>query len=327
MRYFLENNDIKVEIDSFGAEIKSVINKNNMREYMWYGNPKFWGRTSPVLFPFVGSLKDKKYTWKGKEYDMGQHGFARDNEFEFVSQTEDEIWFRFKSNLETLVKYPFEFVLEIGYKIESDNLMENESGKQKTSKEEREDERKGMIAATVKVMWRIFNPSNDTMYFSIGAHPAFLCPIHGFDTTKKGWKDGYKLYFEGVDKIHHHGNDVASGLALREDIELPLDNGYATITTDFFDRCTYMIEGNQTGCVGIADEEGNLFVDVCFDAPLFAVWSPEGKNAPFICIEPWFGRCDAVDFDGDLSEREYTNVLEAGETFENGYTMRFYDYK
>ena len=73
MRYFLENDRIKVEIDSFGAEVKSVINKNNMREYMWYGNPKYWGRTSPVLFPFVGSLKDKKYRWNGKEYAMGQH--------------------------------------------------------------------------------------------------------------------------------------------------------------------------------------------------------------------------------------------------------------
>ena len=126
--------------------------------------------------------------------------------------------------------------------------------------------------------------------------------------------------------IHHHGNDVAKGLAIREDIEMPLDNGYVTITDDFFDRCTYMIEGNQTNRVGIADEEGKHIVDVCFDTPLFAVWSPEKKNAPFICIEPWYGRCDAADFEGDLSQREFTNVLESGQTFEGGYTMKFYEY-
>lgn len=303
MRYFLENNRIKVEIDSHGAEIKSVLNKNNMREYMWYGNPKFWGRTSPVLFPFVGSLKDKKYTWKGQEYAMGQHGFARDNEFELVSQEEDEIWFQFKSNPETLEKYPFEFILKIGYKITTEQDTDN-----------------------VQVMWEVVNPADETMYFSIGAHPAFLCPFHGSEAGKKGCKDGYKLYFEGTDVIHHHGNDVGTGLALREDIELPLDNGYATITTDFFDRCTYMVEGNQTKCVGIADEEGKHIVDVCFDTPLFAIWSPEKKNAPFICIEPWYGRCDAVDFDGDLSQREFTNVLEGGKTFEGGYTMKFHEY-
>lgn len=303
MRYFLENDRIKVEIDSFGAEVKSVLNKNNMREYMWYGNPKYWGRTSPVLFPFVGSLKDKKYRWNGKEYAMGQHGFARDSEFQLVSQTQDEIWFQLESSQESLKKYPFPFVLKIGYQI--------------LSGEETDD---------VKVTWNVYNPAEETMYFSIGAHPAFLCPVHGFPKGGAGCKTGYQLYFEGTDVIHHHGNDVATGLALREDLKLPLENGYAKITDDFFDRCTYMIEGNQTKRVGIADEEGKHIVDVCFDAPLFAIWSPEKKNAPFICIEPWYGRCDATGFEGDLSQREYTNVLESGETFEGGYVMKFYEY-
>ena len=310
MRYFLENDRIKVEIDSFGAEVKSVINKNNMREYMWYGNPKFWGRTSPVLFPFVGSLKDKKYSWKGKEYPMGQHGFARDNEFELLSQTDNEIWFKFESSEATLEKYPFAFELQIGYSLSS-------SG---------QDSDPVTYTDDVKVMWKVINPANETMYFSIGAHPAFLCPVHGYSKDKKNCKEGYKLYFDGVDAIHHHGNDVARGLAIREDITLPLENGFATITEDFFDRCTYMIEGNQTKCVGIADEEGRHIVDVAFDTPLFAIWSPEKKNAPFICIEPWYGRCDAVDFEGDLSQREFTQTLEGGKTFEGGYTMKFYEY-
>ncbi len=303
MRYFLVNDRIKVEIDSFGAEIKSVINRNNMREYMWYGDPAFWGRTSPVLFPFVGSLKDKKYSWRGVEYPMGQHGFARDNEFELLRRTDDEIWFSFKSNEETLKKYPFEFELQIGYKIESGNETDD-----------------------VKVMWKVINPDTETMYFSIGAHPAFRCPFHGYDRNKKNCKTGFKLFFEGTDCIRHHGNDVSKGLAIREDIALPLDNGYVTITDEFFDRCTYMIEGNQTKRVGIADEEGKHIVDVCFDTPLFAIWSPEKKNAPFICIEPWYGRCDAVDFEGDLSQREFTNVLEAGQVFDGGYTIKFYEY-
>lgn len=293
MRTFIENEQLKVEIDTFGAEVKSVLNKSNYREYMWYGNPKFWGRTSPVLFPFVGSMKDKKYSYKGVQYGMGQHGFARDNEFELDSQEANAIWFSFKSNEETLKKYPFEFVLKIGYL-----LVENE----------------------LKVIWKVENPSSEVMYFSIGAHPAFLCPVHG-----EAGKAGYSLYFEGVDEIHHHGNDVASGLAVREDIVMPLDNGRVKITEDFFDRCTYMIEGNQTKCVGIDDPAGKRIVDVCFDTPLFAVWSPEKKQAPFICIEPWYGRCDAVDFAGEINDREFTNTLLAGQVFEGGYSMKFYE--
>lgn len=303
MRTFLENDILKVEIDTFGAEVKSVIAKANMREYMWYGNPKFWGRTSPILFPFVGSLKNKRYNWKGIEYEMGQHGFARDNEFEVESQTDDTIWFAFSSNEETLKKYPFEFRLFVGYTLVED---------------------------TLKVIWKVVNPADDTMYFSIGAHPAFLCPVHTGTVAgagyEEGTKEGYHLYFKGVDEIHHHGNDVKTGMALREDIILKLEDHRAIITKDFFDRCTYMIEGNQTKCVILEDEEKDPIVELRFDTPLFGIWSPEKKNAPFLCIEPWYGRCDADDFEGDISMREFTNVLAAGETFTGGYEMKFHEY-
>ena len=292
MRYFLENDILKVEIDSFGAELKSVIRKDNNREYMWYGNKKFWGRTSPVLFPFVGSMKDKKFSWQGKDYPMGQHGFARDMEHSLVSQTEEEIWFCLKSNDETMEKYPFAFILSIGYRLTRDQ---------------------------VDVLWKVENPAESDLYFSIGAHPAFLCPVHG-----ENKKTGYRLTFDGVSEIHHHGNTLDTGLAVKEDLILPLTDGYATITDDFFDRCTYMIEGNQTGKVGIADPEGKQIVDVIFDTPLFAIWSPEGKNAPFVCIEPWFGRSDDTGFSGDISKREYIQCLKAQEKFEAGYCMVFH---
>lgn len=293
MRYYIENETLKIEIESLGAEIKSVLNKCNYREYMWYGNGKYWGRTSPVLFPFVGSLKEKKYSWKGTLYPMGQHGFARDMEFQVVEQKEQEIWFSLSSNETTYQKYPFHFQLEIGY-----TLVDNQ----------------------VEVQWRVVNNSDETMYFSIGAHPAFLCPVHGEKD-----KIGYKLFFDGVDEIHHHGNVVETGMALREDLVLPLQNGTATITERFFDRCTYMIEGNQTGLVALLDPEDRKIIEMEFDTPLFAIWSPEGKNAPFICIEPWYGRCDADDFSGDLSQREFTNTLNQKEQFEASYKIRFFE--
>ena len=131
------------------------------------------------------------------------------------------------------------------------------------------------------------------------------------------------MYFGGVDEIHHHGNVVSTGMALREDIVLPLEDNKAVITEEFFDRCTYMVEDRQCGSVGIVDPDGRRFVTVEFDMPLFAVWSPEKKQAPFICIEPWCGRCDAVDFAGTLEEREFTNVLKAKEQFATEYTMIF----
>lgn len=291
MRYILENEKLCVEIESFGAEIKSVKNKETGLEYMWQGDKKYWGRTSPVLFPFVGSLKNKEYFYKGKKYPMGQHGFARDMEHTVKTEKETEIWFELDSNYETLEKYPFEFILNIGYR-----LKENQ----------------------VTVLWKVTNPGSEVMYFSIGAHPAFNCPVGG-DADKYG----YGLYFGGAEKIHHHGNDVSTGMALREDIILPLKEHIAEITPGFFDCCTYMIEGKQTSEVAILNKRGKRYVTVHFDTPLFAIWSPEGKNAPFVCIEPWFGRCDAVDFEGELADREYTNRLNPGEIFEASYRIDF----
>lgn len=291
MRYQLENETLRVEIDSFGAEVRSVIRRSDGREYMWQADPAYWGRTSPVLFPFVGAPRNKQYRYEGKIYQMGQHGFARDMEFELERQSADEIWFVLESDEETYKKYPFGFKLSIGY-----HLTGNE----------------------VEVMWRVENTEDKPMYFSIGAHPAFRCPINGEES-----KAGYGLFFGGLDdELHHHGN-TTDGLAVMKDQTLALKNGTVKFSEDFFDECTYMVEGKQTGEVSLLDAKGNPYVTVVFDAPLFAIWSPEGKNAPFVCIEPWYGRCDAVDFEGSIAEREYENGLAGGGTFAASYQMRF----
>ena len=107
------------------------------------------------------------------------------------------------------------------------------------------------------------------------------------------------------------------------DEELELEDGEAVITPGFFDKCTYMVEGAQTGEVSILDRDGEAYVTVRFDTPLFALWSPEGKEAPFLCIEPWYGRCDAVDFEGSLAERPYENALAAGGSFDAEYAIVF----
>lgn len=291
MRYVLENEILKIEIESLGAELKSVRSKVSDKEYMWYGDSKYWGRTSPVLFPFVGGLKNKEYHYEGNTYPMGQHGFARDMEFHMISQSESEIWFELTDTEETLKKYPFHFVLRIGYQ-----LKDNE----------------------IKVLWQVENPSEKPMHFSIGAHPAFNCPVHGEED-----KSGYRLYFAGLDEVHHYGNGNADGLAEHENLTLPLQNHRAVITKEFFDRCTYIIPDNQTKEVGLEDPDGKRIVTLYFDMPLFALWSPKKKNAPFLCIEPWFGRCDSIDFEGSLEEREYNNCLEGGGIFRTEYVMRF----
>lgn len=285
----LENDLLEVTINSFGAELSSITGKETGTQYLWDADEKFWKRSAPVLFPFVGSLKNKKYTVDGKDHPMGQHGFARDMEFSVVSETKDEAWFELRSNDDTLAKFPFEFVLKIGYRLDGNDI---------------------------KVTWHVENPGDKELLFSIGGHPAFMCPV-----TEDGKQSDYYLKFD-ADKALTYGLLGSDGLLDRDDYLLGVDiNGYCAIDKHMFDKDALIIEHFQASKVSLCTPDKKSYLTVSFDAPLFGLWSPAGKGAPFVCIEPWYGRCDRADFSGELKDREYGNVLAVGETFEKSYDI------
>ncbi len=286
--YGLKNDVIALLIDSHGAELKSLKKLDTGTEYMWCGDGKYWSRTSPVLFPFVGGLKNKEYKARGKTYPMSQHGFARDMEFTLLSRTEDEIWFVLNSNEETLEKYPYEFTLKLGYRI---------SGSQ------------------TEVLWQVENPGKEVLPFSIGGHPAFNCPIE--EGTKQS---EYFVDFGDVDEIVSSRigeNGLVTGCM---DV-YGLTDGKLALTENLFDHDALVIEDNQTKEAALCKKDGTHYLRVTMEAPLFGVWSPPGENAPFVCIEPWYGRCDSEYFDGTLEEREWGNVVSPGEIWKASYVI------
>lgn len=285
--YTLKNQEITIQISSHGAELKSLKDNHTGTEYMWCADPQYWGRTSPVLFPVVGACKNNEISYQGKSYTLTQHGFARDMEFTPISQDGDSIWFALEDTEETREKYPFAFRLELGYH---------------------------MAGRSVEVLWRVKNPGQEKMYFSIGGHPAFYCPL------EKGKKQtDYAIAFDVKDKVVSHlfGKDGVTDILL----EYPLEDGCLSITEELFDHDALIIENHQAHKVALVDPAGKEYLTVTFDAPLFGIWSPPKKNAPFICIEPWYGRADHEHFSGNLEEREWINELEAGETFEASYCI------
>lgn len=228
MKYELKNEMLTVSVDSFGAELTSIVDKNGT-EYLWCGDSKYWGRHSPVLFPVVGKPRDGKFTYEGKEYTMGQHGFARDMEFTCTKQEQKEIWFALNSTEETLAKYPFAFCLEIGYR-----LTEN----------------------TVKVMWKVTNREQEKdMHFSIGAHPAFMCPL-----VEKEEKTAYSIQMDAKDKVTYSFLNAENGLLVDKEYELKLENGVHKITEDFFDESAYVIENSQVSEVSLVNPQGKISV-------------------------------------------------------------------
>lgn len=283
MQAILENDNLKVTINHFGAELSSLVKKDTDVEYMWNADEKFWKRSAPVLFPFVGSLKNKEFLYEGKAYPMGQHGFARDLDFSLVSNDGKEAWFSLSSDESTYEKYPFAFTLEIGYKLTGNVL---------------------------KVTWKVVNEDEKQMHFSIGGHPAFMCPLDG-----EGKQADYFIEFD-TDKDLTYSKLSENGLVYMKDAVLATNGGKLKIDEHLFDEDALVVEGNQAHVVSLCKPDGSPYLTVKFDAPLFGLWSPAGKGAPFVCIEPWYGRCDSEEFSGTLADREYGHTLEVGEEFE-----------
>ena len=279
----LKCNNISAVINYHGAELRSLVKDG--KEYMWQADPAFWNRTSPVLFPFVGAVSNGLYKYDGKEYKMGQHGFARDMDFELVKSDDSSCYFELSSNAETKEKYPFDFKLGIGYELSDDGI---------------------------KVMWDVTNTGEKDLEFSIGAHPAFNCILN----------KTFIRISKNETPLNEYTNSVfGKGLLTHEKAKVTLDNGIMKLDENSFDHDAFVIENEQTDKVEILDEKGNKVLGVSFDSPLVGIWSPPGKNAPFLCIEPWYGRADKEGFDGELKDREWNNTLEVGKKFSCSYTI------
>ena len=288
MEYILENEVLKLKVVSAGAEMKSLTRKADGQEYLWKADPAFWGRTAPVLFPLVGKVVDDRYTENGVEYQMSQHGFARDKEFTCVSQTEEEIQFSLCQDEETKKVYPYDFELVVAYKLSGND---------------------------VEVTWTVKNPTTDTIYYSLGGHPAFACPLKDGES-----QTAYSFALE-TDKDAVVCTKFVDGYVTGETKEVALQNKVLPIDAHLFDEDALVIENNQVHKVSLLDANKEAYLTVSYDAPVVGLWSPPKKNAPFVCIEPWYGRCDRADFKGEWKEREWGNALNANEEKSGGYVI------
>lgn len=287
----LRTKELIIAVNPFGAELSSIKSNETGYEYLWQADPKFWKRHSPILFPIVGSLWDGKYRYEGRVFDMSQHGFARDCDFELLEEAEHSVSYLLKSNPETLKKYPFHFELVIGYELKD---------------------------ASVLVKWKVRNTGDKTMFFQIGAHPAFNYPdfdaeenLHGYFSFDNHSDLTYTL-------IKEKGCvDPSVAYELNLDID-----GLLPINIDTFSKDALIMEKDQVRSVSLLTKKKEPYLSLHFDAPLVGLWSPALRDCPFVCVEPWYGRCDRVGYDGDISGRDWINRLDTGEEFEASYTIQ-----
>lgn len=290
--YKISNEWLEAGVNAKGAELVHLQDLKKKQEYMWSGDETYWNRVSPVLFPFVGKLNRQRYQYKEQWYEnIPQHAFARDQVFQVLEQSQDEIWFELQNNENTEKIYPFAFSLMIGYRLEKKKLH---------------------------VMWEVHNRNDRKMYFSIGAHPGFLCPQPGSQDSDM---EGYSIDLGMKEETICSGILTSEGVLGSTTKELALKRGSLFLSEQLFTEDALILDATDIQSATIKNPSGEAYLRMEFDAPLLGIWSPPGKHAPFVCIEPWYGRCDREGFSSTLQEREYGNVLGCGEVFEREYTI------
>jgi galactose mutarotase-like enzyme len=283
----ISNETLTVAIAEKGAELQSIIRNDNSLEYMWSGDPAFWGKKSPVLFPIVGGLKNNTYRYNGHEYTLGRHGFARDMNFVVAEQGPDNVLFSLVASEDTLQVYPFQFIFSVRYVLEGNKLS---------------------------VTYHVKNTGGELMYFSVGAHPAFRVPLA--DGTR------FTDYYLEFNKLENAGRWPLSAGGQIETAAAPLleNTNKLPLHKPLFYEDALVFKHLQSDNITIKSDLTAYSISVQFDGfPYMGIWS--AKDADFVCIEPWCGIADSVNASGELSEKEGINVLHPGQLFDRTWSV------
>ncbi|RYG21510.1 MAG: aldose 1-epimerase family protein [Chitinophagaceae bacterium] len=269
MDIYIENEHIRVSFSSKGAELQHITGVDSGTEYLWSGNPKYWPKFSPVLFPIIGALKDNLYHYEGETYALPRHGFARDMEFDVEKISECEILFTLTATAETLKVYPFEFQLGLRYKL---------------------------AKATVCCTYEISNPSDKELLFSIGGHPAFAAPLN-----KQGEYSDYYLQFNADDELICYA--IEDNLITDNTIILNLNEKQLSLNHELFYNDALVIKNLKSNSISLMNNKNYNGINLKFDDfPYFGIWA--AKDADFVCLEPWCGIADSVNHNQQLNDKE-----------------------
>lgn len=288
MNYEIKNEFIKAKIDSFGAQLNSLKKVDKELEYIWQANPKYWNRHSPILFPIVGRLKEDSYFYKNQKYNMTQHGFARDKEFEVIKNEVDFLEFKLCSDEKSLEIYPFSFELYLSYKLEKNCLI---------------------------VAYKVVNKTNENMLFSIGAHPAFNWPL---EENEK--KEDYFLEFENIKETKRYFlND--KGLVYKHE-DLKISDNKMFLNEELFKNDALVFNDLNIKTLTLKNTNNENYIKVDFESfPYLGIWS-KPSGAPFICIEPWVGVADEQNCTQNFEDKKGLISLEKDEIFSCFYSVK-----
>jgi galactose mutarotase-like enzyme len=288
MDFSITNGILTAKIKKHGAELFSLFNHQTVQEYMWSADPAFWAKTSPVLFPIVGALKNNQYLYGGKQYNLPRHGFARDRMFEVEEQSNDRIVFLLKADDASMKVYPFNFELRIIYSLDHNKL---------------------------EVAYNVTNKGDGKMLFSLGAHPAFKVPIS--DGCKY---EDYSLSFSEKENapVWPIGE---GGLILDTPQQFFNRSHQLKLAKSLFYKDALVFKDLKSTQITISSDTDDRKLEFSFkNFPFFGIWA--AKDADFVCLEPWCGIADSVIHQQQLQEKEGIETLEPNRTWIRSWSAR-----
>jgi len=276
----LENEFLKVSLHAMGAELHSVVNKANNLEYMWQADPAIWARQSPVLFPIVGRLKNDTYSYHDKEYQMGQHGFARNKVFQVIAQTSTMVSFQLIEDDETLAIYPFKFSLTLSYILNEQELT---------------------------LQYEVKNTDTQSIYFSIGAHPGFRLPL--FDHEQ------YEDYFISFNQTETAESYLIDGGLISNQTKAVFNSpNQIDLKKEIFLQDALVFKNLHANTLTLKSKNHAHGLSLTANHfPFYGIWAQ--KNADFVCLEPWCGIADPVSGQSSIMQKEGINCLAVSENF------------
>jgi galactose mutarotase-like enzyme len=286
----ISNGLITAGIKHKGAELISLFNHAVGLEYMWQADPKFWPKTSPVLFPVVGGLKNNSFLYDNKFYNLPRHGFARDQVFDLTEKEPAKAVFVLTNSTETTLQYPFKFELKIIYSLEQFGLT---------------------------VMYQVSNPMETELLFSLGAHPAFRVPL-----VEGTAYDDYYLKFQ-VYETSDRWPISKDGLIESQSQPFLKDQDRLPLKRELFYQDALVLKDLKSSSIMVRSEKHTHGIDFTFEGfPFFGIWA--FKNADFVCLEPWCGIADSVNHDQRLDQKEGIINLGGGETWVRTWSVKCY---
>lgn len=283
----IENEFLTVSFRTKGAEMISIFNKKTQTEHLWQADPAVWSWYAPNLFPIVGGLVNNELQVEGQTYHMTRHGFTRESEFKLVEITETHAKFSLPFNETTLAAYPFRFEFQVLFDLFEQGL---------------------------RVTYKVINLDDQTIYYSVGAHPAFQVPFK----ADENYED-YYLEFETSEPLLTHLLS-AKGLMSGETEMVPMEGRKLWLTKHLFDRDALVFKNITSKNVSIRSKNHDQSLSISFeDFNDLGIWAKPG--APFVCIEPWLGYSDTEGKVTDIKQKEAIAKLEHGHVFEAKFTI------